>query len=611
MKILFRGFPVMGILLALVLVQGCSGTLHGVPNEDGGDTLDGGDAATTQSDGDLDGGDAAITQSDGDLDGGDAEDNAAFVSQDVSSSLAPGASFLAQFTMRNTGTTTWSEANRFRLGSDNPQDNVTWSTGRIQIEGGVTVAPNDSYTFTANLTAPATPGSYTMQWRMVHEQVTWFGESTGLLTIQVVDVCANHCSNGQIDCGEIYIDCGGSDCAPCEPIELADATARGGYVKVVPASPGKVMVVWHKSASGNDNHIRWTCFDGQAWSPTQPVTAGTGGQEYPWMVSDSLGRFHLVHNDGGADGRRVHYNVYDASDCSGQWHNNAEVLPRTSPYSASYPSVSVDENDDPYVTWSQSQAQRISPFPDCGSGCAANNHCYLAGNICIPDYEQHFSRRTGGAWGSGSWTSPVNIAAGAPGTRFSHHGTISVVNSTTVHAVWMHGDPSRQIYYSQFNGTTWSQPEFTGINAHMADVQADAQDAFVFADNAESVSRPALPFSGAQWSSVTDVSGGTLFNFVKLKLDQNGRLHAVWNENYRIAYSMTNASGNWRPVKYVSPAIITDTLYSNEPSVEVDSDGNVHIVWSQSDCPFEGPPRDSSCEFGAIWYLKTHYNEIP
>jgi hypothetical protein len=264
----------------------------------------------------------------------------------------------------------------------------------------------------------------------------------------------------------------------------------------------------------------------------------------------------------------------------------------------------VDENDNPYFTYSQSQAVRQNPFPDCGAGgaCGPNEHCYSSNpGICIPDYEQHFSWRTGGAFGSGTWTTPVDLTVGIPGTRFAHHGAIYALNSTSVHAVWLQGDPNRDIWYAQFDGTNWSPAEFTGIGAHMADIQVDAQTVHVFSNNARYATRPVTPFSGAPWAPYVTVPGGSTINFVKLILTPSGVVHAVWNASYRIAYSMTDTNGDWLATKFVSPAGVE----CHEPSLDVDVDGNAHFVWA------ECTPPGCSGEFGSVWYFKTSYDEVP
>ena len=526
-------------------------------------------------------------------------DDAAFDSQELPAQVAPGEPFDVWFMMRNTGSAPWSEQEQVRLGSQAPKDNQTWGLGRIEIEPGVVVEPGDSYVFQAGLTAPTGSGVYPVQWRMVREQVHWFGESTFAAEVEVTDPCLDHCDDGLRDCGETGVDCGGP-CDPCTPVELAVDDPHGGYVRVAVTTPDRVMVVWHRAGPGSDDHVRWRCWDGADWSPLERVTPGNGQQEYPWIEVDHRGVFHLAHNDGGADSRHVHYNVYEAEGCAGAWQTEAEVVPRSEAFSAAYPAIAMDEDAAPYVVWSQSMAERISPFPPCGSGgeCGSGEHCYQLGDICIPDYEQHFSWRPSGAWGEGAWTTPVDIAAGAPGTRFSHHGAIAAVDSGSVHSVFMHGDPSRDIYYARFDGTSWSSPEYTGIGAHMADVQTGDGLVHVFSNNARYATRP-TGVAGS-WAGPWTVGSDTTINFVKLEVDGDGFLHAAFNSGYRAAYARTDESGDWLPPKLASP----EGVEAHEPSLAVDDEGIVHLVWSECTAPCEG-------EHGTVWYLRTRYEELP
>lgn len=99
---------------------------------------------------------------------------ALFVSQSLPDSMLCGRVYPVSVTMRNTGKQTW--VSPFRLGSQSPQDNQTWGTGRADLAGPV--APGALATIKFNVTAPPTPGAYGFQWRMVQEGVRWFGEFT-------------------------------------------------------------------------------------------------------------------------------------------------------------------------------------------------------------------------------------------------------------------------------------------------------------------------------------------------------------------------------------------------------------------------------------------------
>lgn len=104
---------------------------------------------------------------------------AVFVAQNVPASpVLAGRTFPVNVTMKNTGITTWTSAgtNPQRLGSQDPQDNTVWGTGRVELPQ--LVPPGSSVMFSFNVTAPLTPGLRPFQWRMVQEGITWFGDFT-------------------------------------------------------------------------------------------------------------------------------------------------------------------------------------------------------------------------------------------------------------------------------------------------------------------------------------------------------------------------------------------------------------------------------------------------
>ncbi len=111
---------------------------------------------------------------------------AEFVSQAVPAAMAPGAVALVSVTFRNAGTNTWSEADKFRLGSITPIDNVTWGPNRVLLTNSV--PPGDSYTFTFNIVAPLVEGNYDFQWMLVQEGVARFSDPSANAVVQVAGV---------------------------------------------------------------------------------------------------------------------------------------------------------------------------------------------------------------------------------------------------------------------------------------------------------------------------------------------------------------------------------------------------------------------------------------
>lgn len=109
--------------------------------------------------------------------------NAAFVSQSVPATMAAGQSYPVTVTMTNTGTSPWTAAGNYKLGSQNPQDNSAWGVNRIALPASV--APGASATFSFTVTAPAAPGTYNFQWQMVQEGVGWFGAPSTNIAVTV------------------------------------------------------------------------------------------------------------------------------------------------------------------------------------------------------------------------------------------------------------------------------------------------------------------------------------------------------------------------------------------------------------------------------------------
>lgn len=103
--------------------------------------------------------------------------DSAFASQSMPSTLVAGQTGSAAVTFWNTGSTTWTQADLYRLGSQSPQDNWIWGLNRVALPVP-TVYPGQQVTFSVTLTAPATPGRYSFVWQMVQDGVTWFGPKT-------------------------------------------------------------------------------------------------------------------------------------------------------------------------------------------------------------------------------------------------------------------------------------------------------------------------------------------------------------------------------------------------------------------------------------------------
>lgn len=114
--------------------------------------------------------------------------NANFVSQNVPSNMSAGQTYPVTLTMQNAGSTTWTAALNYRLGAINPYGTTTWTTTRAYLAPGDSIAPGQQKTFSFNVIAPATPGTYNFQWQMLRELVEWFGVYAPNIPVTVLPV---------------------------------------------------------------------------------------------------------------------------------------------------------------------------------------------------------------------------------------------------------------------------------------------------------------------------------------------------------------------------------------------------------------------------------------
>ena len=116
-----------------------------------------------------------------------------FISE-IPSTLTVGQRLPVTIKMMNTGNSTWYRSQTigtvdrsFKLGSQSPQDNINWGTARVNLEEDVT--PGKITTFNFTVTAPSEPGFYSFQWKMLQENLGWFGRAFPI-TPKVIEVKA-------------------------------------------------------------------------------------------------------------------------------------------------------------------------------------------------------------------------------------------------------------------------------------------------------------------------------------------------------------------------------------------------------------------------------------
>ncbi|HLC65098.1 MAG TPA: MopE-related protein [Candidatus Nanoarchaeia archaeon] len=111
---------------------------------------------------------------DDDCDGAEDEVCYTCIGDTIPTTMNTGQTQAVSVTVRNDGSVPWTAAANYRLGSQNPQDNVIWGLNRVLINPAVTVSENQQYTFNFNIVAPSSTGTYPNFWRMLKEGEFWF-----------------------------------------------------------------------------------------------------------------------------------------------------------------------------------------------------------------------------------------------------------------------------------------------------------------------------------------------------------------------------------------------------------------------------------------------------
>ncbi len=103
--------------------------------------------------------------------------------QEVPTSMEAGRTYRVKLTFVNTGNTTWSASRGYSLGSWNPNDNARWGKSRVPVPNDVN--PPLAAFFEFDVVAPALPGVYSFQWRLLEEGKEWFGRESDNVQVTV------------------------------------------------------------------------------------------------------------------------------------------------------------------------------------------------------------------------------------------------------------------------------------------------------------------------------------------------------------------------------------------------------------------------------------------
>lgn len=319
---------------------------------------------------------------------------------------------------------------------------------------------------------------------------------------------------------------------------------------------GEVMVAWEEGiGSFNLSGVIWykTYTEKNGWSTAKIAAQKKYCAAFPQLAVDKNGDVHMAYMDGAGSGNReIYYKKY----ANNTW-SASEMVYYSPVLNSSWPRIQVEGNKI-YVLWCHN-------FSSPGAPQAKLDVVLI-------------EKTNGGSWPS----SYQNVS--------KHSNSVSVhpffqVKNGNVYAAWMddnHQQDNWNIYYNERVSGYWGNSVRLnpGSNQYVPALAVDNNENVhvIYANKVNPIWYQKK--SGSGWSSPKQIStqktSAQSMLFMKYSM---GLLHAVWRQregdgNY-MYYCQGTISGNWE-----TPLKISHGGQSEYPGLDVDSQGRVHIVYS-------------------------------
>ncbi len=321
------------------------------------------------------------------------------------------------------------------------------------------------------------------------------------------------------------------------------------------------------------------------WTTTDVVsTESTDNSASPQCATDSAGNIHIVWSDrtdylGSNVDYDIFYKVWDSS--SNSW-SLTEVVSTETTNSGTHPSFAIDSEDTLHVIWQDYTV-------------------YLGAGV---DQDIFYKFKSSG----GSWS--ISEVISVESTTTSAKPALAIDSEDTLHVVWEDytdtlgaGSDFDIFYKSKPSGGSWSTLEIASTESTGASLYADS-----FLDTAGNFHitwRDYTDYLGSGsdddifykrkdalsglWSVtevVSDVSTLNVYN-PTIVVDSFGQVHVVWSDNtayqevpagQSLFYRMRDEQSNtWGIISVLTVDMLDG---SNYPNLALDSKDTLHLVWS-------------------------------
>jgi hypothetical protein len=266
---------------------------------------------------------------------------------------------------------------------------------------------------------------------------------------------------------DIYYRCfGGLGWSPDISVTSNSSTSKSPCIAL--DDGGTLHLVWMDNESGT-TQIYHKSYDGTSWSSQTQVTNSTGSPQSLSMAVDHAGRVHVVWTDYASGGWWLYYRCRDGADWgpietltpTGAWpympcvatdaSNNLHMVWRDDRSSADPELYYRKHSGD---AWEPEQKLTDSPGVPCRPSIAVSTggdvHIFWEDNRA-GKWEIYYKLMSGGEWG------PEEFFAGADGNVFGP--SCCADREGSAYVVWYKPDPNPAVYSRKFDGVSWLSPD--------------------------------------------------------------------------------------------------------------------------------------------------------
>ena len=337
-------------------------------------------------------------------------------------------------------------------------------------------------------------------------------------------------------------------------VNLSNSSEMSELPFVLAMPNGQVMVAWTEGHFNGWGTILYRIYtEEKGWSETRIAADKLYSAAFPQLASDNKGQIHMAYMDGNSSANReIYYKKY----VNGKW-TEREMVYYSPGLNSSWPRIDV-EGDKIYIIWCHN-------YTPPGS----TNHKL---DVVLMEKKD-----------GGNWPSTYQNVSRLPNS-VSVHPFFKVKNEN-LYVAWMDDNHSKNnwnIYYTERINGKWapSIQLFPGGNQYTPALAVDNHNNvhLIFSNKGNPVWYMKKSSSG--WSSPVEISTArtsvTTMSFIKFS---HGKLHAAWRQKDEdgdcIYYGQGNIDGVWDlPIKVSSGG------QSEYPCLDVDSQGRIHIVYS-------------------------------